>query len=71
MLCYALQSVITEKGITIRAAIVLIYSGTNLYTKGKYVEKKDENGKTYSVYEPELVDQQVGAYVLLSSLMEE
>ena len=48
-----------------------IYSGTNLYTKGKYVEKKDENGKTHSVYEPELVDQQVGAYVLLSSLMEE
>ncbi len=35
------------------------------------MEKKDENGKTHSVYEPELVDQQVGAYVLLSSLMEE
>ena len=48
-----------------------IFSGTNNYEKGKYVEveKKDGSGKTESVYNANLVDKQVGTYLLLSSIL--
>ena len=48
-----------------------IFSGTNNYDKGKYVEveKKDGTGQKESVYNKTLVDKQVGAYLLLSSIL--
>lgn len=47
------------------------YSGTNLYVSGKYVEEPNTEGKMVSVYHPELVDKQVGSYLLLKGIMEE
>ena len=45
-----------------------LYSGTNLYTSGKYVEVKDKNGKYISVYKKDKVDKQVGVYLLLKAI---
>lgn len=43
------------------------YSGTNLYVSGKYVEEENEGGK----YNEEVVDNQVGSYLLLNAILEE
>lgn len=43
------------------------YSGTNLYVSGKYVEEENEGGK----YNEEVVDHQVGSYLLLNAILEE
>lgn len=48
-----------------------IFSGTNVYVSGKYVEIPDENGNYKSVYDPNEIDQQVGAYLLLNSILYE
>lgn len=48
-----------------------VFSGTNVYVSGKYVEEMDENNKNKSVYKPEAVDKQVGAYLLLNSIIYE
>ncbi|TCL61002.1 lysozyme family protein [Kineothrix alysoides] len=44
-----------------------LYSGTNIYTSGKYIEEFI-NGKPVGVYNPQIVDKQIGAYLLLESL---
>lgn len=45
-----------------------LYSGTNIYDKGKYVEVY--NGKKYeSQYDPDLVDEQVGVSILLAIIL--
>lgn len=41
-----------------------IYSGTNLYVSGKYVDEPSG-----SRYHEEIVDQQIGAYLLLNSIL--
>ena len=41
-----------------------LYSRTNIYEKGKFVEVDGA-----SVYKPDLIDKQIGAYVLLSALL--
>ncbi|MDL2302568.1 hypothetical protein LJC58_09470 [Lachnospiraceae bacterium OttesenSCG-928-D06] len=48
-----------------------LYSGTNVYEKGKYVEVLDENDQYTSRYDADLVDQQLGAYVMLQSILNE
>ena len=48
-----------------------LYSGTNQYTSGKYIERPNENGKMESVYDPNVIDEQVGVYLLLDSLLNE
>ena len=48
-----------------------IFSGTNVYVSGKYVEiQKTDGSGTTSVYKADLVDEQVGAYLLFKALME-
>ena len=47
------------------------YSGTNLYVSGKYVEDLNADGEMISAYHSEIVDQQVGSYLLLKAIMEE
>lgn len=47
------------------------YSGTNLYVSGKYVEERTADGQIESVYHEEIVDRQVGSYLLLKAIMEE
>lgn len=46
-----------------------LYSGTNQYSSGKYVEKKNKDGKYVSIYEENRVDKQIGAYLLLNSIL--
>lgn len=46
-----------------------IFSGTNVYVSGKFVEEPDGAGKYKSKYYPNLVDQQIGAYRLLCSIL--
>ncbi len=46
-----------------------IFSGTNVYTSGKYVEVLDSSGTYKSQYMPNEIDNQVGAYLLLSSIL--
>jgi|GEM_PF-2788999 len=46
-----------------------LYSGTNVYTSGKYVEEFDENDNRVSKYYNDLVDDQVGVYLLLKSIL--
>lgn len=48
-----------------------LYSGTNIYVKGKYVDVKRPDGSSYSVYEKDVVDEQVGVYALLMSIDKE
>lgn len=48
-----------------------IFSGTNVYVSGKFVEISNGSGGYKSVYDPNKVDQQVGAYLLLSSILYE
>ena len=46
-----------------------LYSGTNIYTSGKYVEERNDKGQYVSVYKEEVVDSQIGAYILLNSIL--
>lgn len=46
-----------------------LYSGTNLYTSGKYVEERDANGHYVSVYKEDVVDAQIGVFILLNSII--
>ena len=46
-----------------------LYSGTNQYTSGKYIEIPNGSSGTKSVYDSNLVDEQIGVYLLLDSLL--
>ena len=46
-----------------------LYSGTNLYTSGKYVEERNAEGEYVSVYREDVVDAQIGVYILLNSIL--
>ena len=37
-----------------------LYSGTNVYISGKYVEEKNAAGEYISVYKEDVVDEQIG-----------
>lgn len=45
-----------------------LYSGTNLYTSGKYVEERNSEGK-YAVYKEDVADAQIGVYILLNAIL--
>lgn len=47
-----------------------IFAGTNWYTRGKYEEIKDANGKYIVHFSPDLVSNQIGVAVLLKYLLE-
>lgn len=47
-----------------------LWSYTNHYTKGKYKEVKQPNGKYKSIYDPELVSKQLGCAALLKYLID-
>ena len=46
-----------------------LYSGTNVYISGKYVEEKNAAGEYISVYKEDVVDEQIGVYILLNSIL--
>ena len=48
-----------------------LYSGTNLYVSGKYVEERNAEGKYISVYKKDVVDAQIGVYILLNSILDQ
>ena len=48
-----------------------LYSGTNLYVSGKYVEERNAEGKYISVYKENVVDAQIGVYILLNSILDQ
>ena len=45
-----------------------LYSGTNIYISGKYVEKKAPDGTVYTEYDEDQVDAQIGLYALITSI---
>ncbi len=49
-----------------------LYSGTNLYVSGKYIEEYDPIiNDSVSKYDEKLVDKQIGAYLLLVAILDE
>ncbi len=46
-----------------------VFSGTNVYKKGKFVEVKNRNGEYVPKYDKNLVDKQVGVLRLLDAIL--